>query len=142
MNEYAVSKNQWGFQTMFKGKNTGVKEVMVYVDSLPPLQVNDCGAASTKALFSGKHTWKARYHEVNIASGTFDIKETNELKINRIEIAPSYTAGSVVKGKIILVNTGSAAITEFGTNTLAVNNDYAWMETGQKENIGTNIKQI
>ncbi|PWB54754.1 MAG: hypothetical protein C3F06_03905 [Candidatus Methanoperedenaceae archaeon] len=127
MNEYAVSKNQWGFQTMFKGKNTGVKDVMVYVDSLPPLQVNDCGAASTKALFSGKHTWKARYHEANIASGTFDIKETSELKINRIEIAPGYTAGSVVKAKLVLMNTGSVAITEFATNTLVVNNDYAWM---------------
>lgn len=127
MSQYPISKNQWGFQTMFKGKNTGVKEVMVYVDSLSPLQVNDCGAASTKALFSGKHTWKAQYRDVNIASGTFDIKETSELKINRIEIAPSYTAGSVVKGKIILVNTGSMPITEFTTNTLALNNDYAWM---------------
>ena len=127
INEYAVSKNQWGFQTMFKGKNTGVKEVMVFVDSLSPLQVNDCGVVSTKALFSGKHKWKAQYHDVNIASGTFNIKETSELKINRIEIAPTYTAGSVVKGKIILVNTGSVPITEFATNTLAVNNDYAWM---------------
>jgi len=45
-----------------------------------PLQVNDCGATSTKALFSGKHKWKALYRDVNIASGTFDIKETNELK--------------------------------------------------------------
>ena len=127
MNEYAVSKNQWGFQTMFKGKNTGVKEVMVYVDSLPPLQVNDCGAVSTTALSSGKHKWKAQYHGASIASGNFNIKETSDLKINRIEIAPSYTAGSVVKGKIILVNTGSVAVTEFATNTLAVNNDYAWM---------------
>ncbi len=127
MSQYPISKNQWGFQTMFKGKNTGVKEVMVYVDSLSPLQVNDCGAASTKALFSGKHTWKAQYHDVNVASGTFNIKETSELKINRIEIASSYTAGSVVKAKLILVNTGSMAITEFTTNTLAVNNDYAWM---------------
>lgn len=127
INEYAVSKNQWGFQTMFKGKITGVKEVMVFVDSLSPLQVNDCGAVSTKALFSGKHKWKAQYRDVNIASGTFNIKETNELKINRIEIAPGYTAGSVVKGKIILVNTGSMPIAEFTTNTLAVNNDYAWM---------------
>jgi hypothetical protein len=127
ISQYPISKNQWGFQTMFKGKNTGVKEVNVYVDSLPPLQVNDCGAASTKALFSGKHKWKAQYRDVNIASGTFDIKETSELKISRIEIAPSYTAGSVVKGKIILVNTGSVAITEFEIKTLALNNDYAWM---------------
>jgi len=35
MSQYPISKNQWGFQTMFKGKNIGVKEVMVYVDSLP-----------------------------------------------------------------------------------------------------------
>jgi len=34
--EFAASKNQWGFQTMFKGKNTGVEGVKVYVDSLPP----------------------------------------------------------------------------------------------------------
>jgi hypothetical protein len=127
MNEYAVSKNQWGFQTMFRGKSTGVKEVMIYVDSLPPLQVNDCGAASTKALFSGKHIWKAQYRGVSIASGTFNIKETSELKIDRIEIAPGYMAGSVVKAKLILVNTGSVPITEFGTNTLALNNNYAWM---------------
>jgi hypothetical protein len=127
MSEYPISKNQWGFQTTFKGKNKGVKEVMVYVDSLPPLQVNDCGAVSTKALFSGKHTWKAQYRDVSIASGTFNVKETSELKIDRIEIAPSYLAGSVVKAKLILVNTGSVAITEFTTNTLAVNNDYAWM---------------
>jgi len=125
--EYASSKNQWGFQTTFKGKNTGVKGVMVYVDSLPPSEVNACGAVSTKALSSGNHTWKAQYRNVSIASGTFNIKETSELKISRIEIAPSYTAGSVVKAKIILMNTGSVAITGFGTQTLAINNDFAWM---------------
>jgi hypothetical protein len=54
-------------------------------------------------------------------------KETSELKISRIEIAPSYTAGSVVKAKIIIMNTGSVAITGFGTKTLAVNNDFAFM---------------
>ena len=127
LREYASSKNQWGFQTIFKGKNTGVKGVMVYVDSLPPSEVNTCGAVSTKPLSSGNHTWKALYRNVSIGSGTFNIKETSELKISRIEIAPSYTAGSVVKAKIILMNTGSVAITGFGTKTLAVNNDFAWM---------------
>ena len=127
LREYAASKNQWGFQTMFKGENMGVKGVMVYVDSLPPSEVNACGAVSTKALYSGEHTWKAQYHDVTIASGTFNIKETSELKITKIEIAPSYSAGSDVKAKIILMNTGSVAIKGFGTKTLAVNNDFAWM---------------
>jgi hypothetical protein len=125
--EFAASKNQWGFQTTFKGKNTGVKGVIVYVDSLPSSEVNACGAVSTKALYSGNHTWKVQYRDISIASGTFNIKETSELKISRIEIAPSYSAGSVVKAKIILMNTGSVAITGFGTKTLALNNDFAWM---------------
>ena len=125
--EYAASKNQWGFQTMFKGKNTGVKGVMIYVDSSSPSEVNACGALSTKALYSGNHTWTAEYRGARIASGTFDIKETSELKIARIEIAPSYSAGSEVKAKIILMNTGSVAITDFETQTIAINNDYAWM---------------
>ena len=125
--ESAASKNQWGFQTTFKERNMGVKGVIVFVDSLPPSEVNACGAVSTKALYSGEHTWKAQYHDVTIASGTFNIKETSELKITKIEIAPSYSAGSDVKAKIILMNTGSVAITEFGTKTLAVNNDFAWM---------------
>ena len=127
LREYAASKNQWGFQTMFKGKNMGVKEVIVYVDSLPSSEVNPCGAVSTKALYSGNHTWKAQYRGVTVASGTFNIKETRELKISRIEIAPSYMAGSEVKAKIILINTGSEVITGFGTKTVAVNNDFAWM---------------
>jgi len=125
--EYAASKNQWGFQTIFKGKNMGVKGVMVYVDSLPPSEVNACGAISTKALYSGEHTWKAKYRDVAIASGTLNVKETSELKISSIEIAPSYSAGSVVKAKIILMNTGSVDITGFETRTLAVNNDFAFM---------------
>lgn len=125
--EFAASKNQRGFQTTFKGKNMGVKGVKVYVDSLPPLEINACGAVSTKALYSGEHTWKAQYRDVDIATGTFNIKETSELKIARIEIAPGYTAGSVVKAKIILMNTGSVAITGFETRTLAVNNDFAFM---------------
>lgn len=125
--EYAASKNQWGFQTTFKGKTTGVKGVIVSVDSLPPAEVNACGAVTTKALYSGEHTWKAQYRDAGIASGTFNILETSELKISKIEIAPSYSAGSVVKAKIILMNTGSVAITGFETKTLAVNNDFAWM---------------
>jgi hypothetical protein len=127
LREYAASKNQRGFQTMFKGKNTGVKGVMVYVDSFPPSEVNACGSVSTKALFSGNHTWKAEYRGARIASGTFIIKETSELKIERIEIAPSYFAGSDVKAKIVVMNTGSVTITGFETKTIAVNNDYAWM---------------
>jgi len=125
--EYAASKNQWGFQTTFKGKNTGVKGVKVYVDSLPSSEVNACGAVSTKALSSGNHSWKAQYRNVSIGSGTFNIKAVSELKISRIEIAPSYMAGSVVKAKIILMSTGSVVITGFGTKTLAINNDFAWM---------------
>jgi hypothetical protein len=125
--EFAASKNQWGFQTTFKGKNKGVKGVMVYVDSLPPSEVNACGAVSTKALYSGEHTWKAKYRDAEVGSGTFNIKETSELKITRIDIAPSYSAGSVVKAKIILMNTGSVAITGFGTKTVAINNDFAFM---------------
>ncbi|MFZ3168889.1 MAG: hypothetical protein WA130_14840 [Candidatus Methanoperedens sp.] len=125
--EYTASKNQWGFQTMFKGKNMGVNGVMVSVDSFPPSQVNACGAVSTKALYSGNQTWKAEYRGAVIASGTFDLKETSELKIARIEIAPSYLAGTDVKAKIILMNSGSVAITGFEIKTIAVNNDYAWM---------------
>ncbi len=127
LHEYAASKNQWGFQTIFNGKNMGVNGVMVSVDSFPPMQVNACGVVSTKALYSGNHTWKAEYHSAVIASGTFYIKEARELKIDRIEIAPSYFAGSDVKAKIILMNTGSVAIAGFETKTIAVNNDYAWM---------------
>ena len=125
--EFAASKNQWGFQTMFQGKNMGVKGVIVSFDSLPPSEVNACGAVSTKALYAGEHTWKAQYRDAVIGSGTFTIKETSELKISRIEIAPSYSAGSVVKAKIILRNTGSVAITGFETRTLALNNDFAFM---------------
>jgi hypothetical protein len=125
--EYEASKNQWGFQTAFKGKNMGVKGVIVSVDSFPPSEVNECGSVSTKALYSGEHTWKAQYRDVDIGSGTFTIKETSELKISMIEIAPSYIAGSSVNAKIIVMNTGSTTITRFETRTLAVNNDFAFM---------------
>ena len=125
--DYEASKNQWRFQTMFKGKETGVKGVTVHVDSLGPSEVNSCGAVSTKALFAGKHQWKAEYRSIGIASGTFNIRETSDLKIDRVEIAPSYSAGSVVKSKIILMNTGSVTVTEFAVRTIAINNNYAWM---------------
>ncbi|MCX9084669.1 MAG: hypothetical protein OIN87_07740 [Candidatus Methanoperedens sp.] len=125
--ESAASKNQWGFQTTFKGKNMGVKGMIIYVDALPPSEVNTCGAVSTKALYSGEHKWKAKYRNADIASGTFNIKKTSDLKISRIEIAPGYTAGSVVKAKIILINTGSIDITGFETRTFALNNDFAFM---------------
>lgn len=127
VNNYEASKNQWGFQTVFRGKNAGVKGMQIYVDSLPPSQVNDCGAVLSKMLFAGKHTWKALYRGNNIAYGTFNIKETSDLKISKVEIAPSYTAGNTVKAKIILQNTGSINVSEFKTKTVAVNNDYSWM---------------
>lgn len=124
---FKVSKNQWGFQTAFKGKNSGVKGVHIYVDSLPPVQVNDCGGVQSAMLFAGKHTWKSLYHGKNIANGSFEIKESSDLKISKVEIAPSYTAGSAVKARIILLNTGSVNVSEFRTKTVAVNNDYSWM---------------
>lgn len=127
VNNYEASKNRWGFQTVFRGKTAGVKGVMIYIDSLPPSQVNDCGAVLSKMLFAGKHKWKALYRGNNIANGSFEIKEASDLKISKIEIAPSYTAGSAVKAKIILQNTGSINVSEFGTKTVAVNNDYSWM---------------
>lgn len=122
-----ASKNQWGFQTLYKGRSIGVKGVLVSVDSLPPSEVNTCGYLVTKALFSGEHTWRAEYQGVTIASGTFNLKEVSEMKITGIDVAPSYTAGDTVDGKIVLKNTGSAIVTGFDIKTLAVNNNYAWM---------------
>lgn len=122
-----ATKNQWGFQTLYRGKVTGVKGVTVAVDSLPPSEVNPCGSLSTKALFAGEHKWKAEYRGQTIASGTFNLKEANDIKITRIEVAPSYKAGDTVNGKIILVDSGSTTVTGFSIKTVAVNNNYAWM---------------
>lgn len=138
--ENAASKNQWGFQTMFKGKSTGVKGVILNVDSLSPFEVNACGWGSTKALFSGNYTWNAKYHGVKIASGTFIIKETSELRIDRIEIAPSYTAGGIVKARVIVKNTGSVPVTGFGTKALIVNENFAWMGDKAKREFSDQYK--
>ncbi len=123
----AASKNQWGFQTIYRGKVVGVKGVMVSIDSLPKAEVNPCGSLSTKPLFAGEHTWLAQLQGFTIGSGTFNLKEVSEIKIARVDVAPSYTAGSTVNGKIVLKNTGSTTVTGFDIKTVAVNNNYAWM---------------
>jgi hypothetical protein len=123
----AASKNQWGFQTVYKGINFGVNEMTVTVDSLPPAQVNDCGFISSSPLPAGDYTWTAMYQGKIIASGTFNLKEVSEIKIARIEVAPSYNAGDTVNGKIVIKNTGSAVVKSFDIKTLVVNNNYAWM---------------
>ncbi len=123
----SASKNQWGFQTLYKSRRAGIKGVTVSVDSLGPSEVNACGFVSSKALMAGDHTWKAMYQGKTIASGKFNIKEVNEVKITKLDIAKSYTAGSSVNAKIVVVNSGSTMISGFEIRTLAVNNDYAWM---------------
>jgi hypothetical protein len=127
LRDSAASKNQWGFQTLYRGMVTGIKGVMVSVDSLPAAEVNPCGSLSTKSLFSGEHTWRAQLQGFNIGSGTFNLKEVSEMKIIRIDVKPSYTAGSTVNGKIVLKNTGSTTVTAFDIKTVAINNNYAWM---------------
>lgn len=122
-----ASKNQWGFQTTYNGKNFGVKGVRVSLDSQPPSEVNPCGSFSTKALLAGEHKWRAEYQGKTIASGTFKLKEASEIKITGIGVAPGYNAGDTVNGKIVLKNTGSTAVTGFDIKTLVVNNNYAWM---------------
>ena len=132
LHDYAASKNQWGFQTRYNGRNFGVKGVMISIDSSPPSEVNDCGSLSTKPLFAGEHTWSAMFQGSVIASGKFSVKEVSELKIASIDIAPGYTAGDTVSGKIVLRNTGSTSITGFDIETLAVNNNFAWMGDAAK----------
>lgn len=132
----SASKNQWGFQTMYRGKKSGVKGVTVSVDSSAPSEVNACGYLSSKALMAGDYTWKAVYQGKTIGSGKFNIKEVNEVKITRLDIAKSYTAGSKVSAKIVVVNSGSTTVTGFEVRTLAVNNNYAWMgDKAKKEYI-------
>ena len=123
----AASKNQWGFQTLHKGRNFGIKGVTVSVDSISQGEVNGCGFISSKSLLAGDHAWTAMYQGKNIASGTFSLKEVSEIKISRIEVAPSYNAGDTVNGKIIIKSTGSAVVKGFNIKTLVVNNNYAWM---------------
>jgi len=122
-----ASKNQWGFQTKHNSKNSGVKGVTVSVDSSAPSEVNACGHLSSKALMAGDHTWNAVFQGKNISSGKFNIKEVSEVKITNMDIAKSYTAGSTVNAKIVIVNTGSTIVTGFDIRTLAVNNNYAFM---------------
>lgn len=130
------SKNQWGFQTQYNSKNSGVKGVTVSVDSSTPSVVNACGYLASTALMAGDHTWNAMFHGKNIGSGKFNIKEVSEVKITRLDIAKSYTAGSTVNAKIFIVNTGSTIVTGFDIRTLAVNNNYAFMgDKAKKEYI-------
>ncbi len=127
LRDFEVSNNQWGFQTTYKGKDTGVKDVMISVDSSPPSEVNDCGFFSTKSLLAGDHFWNATYHGENIVSGFFEIKEVNEVKISRIDVAPSYNAGDTVISRIFIKNTGSTTITGFDIKALVINNNFEWM---------------
>jgi hypothetical protein len=127
LRDSAASKNQWGFQTLYRGMVTGVKGVMVSVDSLPAAEVNPCGSLSTKSLFAGEHKWRAQLQGFTIGSSTFNLKEISEIKIASVDVAPSYSAGSTVNGKIVLKNTGSTTVTGFDIKTVAVNNNYAWM---------------
>jgi len=101
---------------------------------------SDATAWSGMALMAGDYTWKAMYQGKNIGSGKFNIKEVNEVKITRMDIAKSYTAGSTVNAKIVVVNTGSTIVTGFEIRTLAVNNNYAFM--GDKAKKEYNILQL
>lgn len=132
-----ASKNQWGFQTTYKGKNTGVKGVRISIDSLPMQEVNSCGQLSTKGLFAGEHRWKAEYQGKTIASGTFNLKEISEIKITKINVAPSYRAGDTVNGKIILKNTGTTTIKDFEIKTTIINHRFEWMGDKAKKEYST-----
>jgi len=68
-----ASKNQWGFQTLYKGKKYGVKGAMVSVDPSAPSEVNACGYLTSKALMAGDYTWKAVYQGKTIGSGKFNV---------------------------------------------------------------------
>lgn len=124
---FAASKNQWGFQTVYKGVDFGVNGVTVSVDSLSSAEVNGCGFISSSPLPAGDYSWTAMYRGKTIASGTFNLKEVSEIKITRIVVAASYNAGDTVNGIIVIKNTGSAVIKSFDIKTLIVNNNYAWM---------------
>jgi hypothetical protein len=129
-----ASKNRWGFQTTYDGRGTYVTEVQVSVDSSPPEPVNPCGSLSSKPLPAGSHSWQASYQGKNIASGTFNLAKVSEMKIANIEVAPKYTAGDTVSGKIILENTGTVAIRGFEIKTDVVNHKFEWMgEKAKKE---------
>ncbi|MFA4957943.1 MAG: hypothetical protein WC556_13320 [Candidatus Methanoperedens sp.] len=127
MRNASASKNQWGFQTTYKGKNTGVKGVRISIDSSLPQEVNSCGQLSTQGLFSGEHKWNAQYQGKNIASGTFNLKEISEIKFTKINVAPGYMAGDTVNGSMILKNTGTSAIKAFEIKTIIINHNFEWM---------------
>ena len=127
LHDSQASISQWGFQTLYNGRNMGVKGVLVSIDSNPMEEVNYCGQVTTKPLSAGQHSWRAEYQGKTLASGSFDIKEAIGAQISRIEVAPKYTAGDVVNGKIIVMNTGSTTLTRFGINTLVINHKYEWM---------------
>ncbi len=127
LNDFQYSKNQWRFQTLYQEKQFGVKDVFISVDSSTPIEVNSCGYLITKPLFAGEHTWQAEYQGNVIASGSFDLKETSDIKISSIEIAPRYKAGDTVNGNIVLTNMGSTTITGFEIETLVINHKYEWM---------------
>jgi hypothetical protein len=132
----SASKNQWGFQTQYYGKNSGVKGVMVSLDSSAPSEVNDCGYLSSQPLMAGDHSWNSVFQGENIGSGKFNIKEVSEVKITGLDMAKSYIAGSRVSAKIVIMNTGSTIVTGFELRTLAVNNNYAFMgDKAKKEYI-------
>ncbi|VVB89499.1 Uncharacterised protein [uncultured archaeon] len=121
------SNNQWGFQTVYRGKKYGVKGVRISVDASESSEVNSCGYLSSIALMAGDHTWNALYQGRTIGSGKFNIKEVNEVKITSLDIANSYTAGSTVNARIVVLNTGSTIVKGFDIRTLAVNNNFAFM---------------
>ena len=127
LNDFQYSKNQWRFQTLYQEKQFGVKDVFISVDSSTSIEVNSCGYLITKPLFAGEHTWQAEYQGNVIASGSFDLKETSDIKISSIEIAPRYKAGDTVNGNIVLTNMGSTTITGFEIETLVINHKYEWM---------------
>lgn len=122
-----ASGSQWNFQTLYNGNNMGVKNVFVSIDSNSAQEVNYCGQLTTKPLLAGQHSWKAEYQGKTLASGNFDIKETSDVKIIRIEVASKYRAGDIVRGKIIVMNTGSTILSGFDINTLVINHNFEWM---------------
>lgn len=119
-------KNSWKFQTIYNKKDVGVNKVEIYIDSLPKKYVNPCGYISVP-LFAGDHTWRAEYRGEKIGSGNFTLKEVTEIKVDRIDIKPSYKVGDIVQGKITIENTGTTEIKSFEIKTLAVNEKYKWM---------------
>ena len=127
LHDSQASGSQWGFQTLYNGKNMGVKNVLVSIDSNPVQEVNYCGQLTTKPLPAGQHSWKAEYQGKTLASGSFNIKEMSDIKIIRIDVAPKYRAGDTVNGKIIVMNTGSTTLLEFDINTLVINHNFEWM---------------